>query len=172
MGEVKPVDHDKVVATLAASAVMHRMVDEIPHLVNHALATTERSRSRSPAEVAQQRYIPRDYLPAPIPRHEVGPMMEGAAWRAGKGEPLGFEVLIKAGTPDKLFVQQYGQQCAVLYKDGVASHPAEGVNKVFSAFKVMDGEITHVISRLGTTGWMRRPEEPTRQMALLPGGAS
>lgn len=179
MNKSKPVPHDQVVATLAASVVMKRVVDEIPDLINYAVKEAERRKEAPPPEIQTSR----NYLPAPIPEVEPCPAMLAGRWSSKKGESLGSAVLVNS-TGDILIVNQYENDCAILKKNKVPTVTFKSEFSIWGAekkvefrqvitdFKVMAGEINLVVAKLGTKGWKLKPVVPKQQLELIVGGAA
>lgn len=157
------------VATVAASIAIKRVLDEAPDLIQHAVDVVNRNKTHNPEPWNRDGRIQIGFLPRKL-LHDSGlPFTQSILWRAKKGNRLGEAWLVKPGSENKLFVEQYMQQCSVLLKTAKAKHPTPDVNQVWNWFGVMDGEINQVISKLGMKGWIYSPK-PALQGQLLVGG--
>lgn len=156
-------------ATVAASIAEQSVLGGGESLTQHAIESVN-NRSTPLESGVQDGSIPVGALPAKIADDsDPTPFTQSQMWRLRKGPRLGAEWLVKEGTKDKLLVEQYRQECSVLYKAGEARHPRPEVNQVWTGFAVMVGDIPSVIAKLAKNGW-KLDVQPKHQLALLAGG--
>lgn len=163
-------DNAAIIAKVAASKAVHAVLQEVPHLIQASMAEVSREKKPPPP------VNPRRSRSEPLPIIEVKdypPISQSTHWRRKRGPRMAFVWLDKEASSEKLFVEQYGDQCSVLRKVSAANalHPRPGVNQCFVQFEVMEGGIGVVIGKLSTKGWKQIPT-PKVQLELLPGGTS
>jgi hypothetical protein len=176
----------KTAATVAASVVMHRIMDVLPNIIQNAVEHV----SNSPSEQLKQEqhdYVLGVNAEREIRRAEIrpipdlpNPIMQSAKWRASQGERIGFtwlvreEMLHQAEQADKILVEQYGANCSMLYKSSKsrAKEIAPGVRQIFRKFAVLPGNLDDIVADMAKEGWSIKHPPSGVQQKLVEGGVS
>jgi hypothetical protein len=144
----------EVAATIAASAVANRLLNELPSIVQNAVDQSQKrlDQSNGVSETAVRSSHYRNELPYLIPDVDPSPMVESREWRAGKGKRVAMSWMVKEGT-GLLLVEQHGNDCSMLLRtEPVEIRPM--VKQVYNKFRVMlNTTMEQAVNALYTKGW-------------------